>query len=183
VVYDVLAESIKLIERRDVGGPTRLSRRRRFIPVGVDVGGDFAVTVFLRRSVGGAELEMHTLHRRHGTWRVLGGGGGSADFGELAQPVTRAELGSFGAVTAGAGTYLDGGSRWRPRPTSIQSAWLRLAVEVAAVEFDGRIIPVPWHHHVVVVWTGDAPHPAALLADDGAILARLDVNDCFLRPR
>jgi hypothetical protein len=171
-----LTESIRLIDTRDIGGPARLSRRRRFLRLGVDVDGDVAVTVFLRRSVSCAELEMHHLERRRGSWRLLGGGGGSADYAELVQRRTRNDLGSFGTVTAGAATFTGGGTWDGSHGRAIRSSWLQLAAEVARVDFNGRTIRVPWHSHVVVVWTGDAEQEAALLDGDGAALARLTVR-------
>jgi hypothetical protein len=84
MAYDALVESVRLIEHGLPDAPGRLSRRRRFDPVAVDVDGDIAVTMFVRRGVNG-ELwrDNHALCRRRGGWHVLGGGSGNAAAGLL----------------------------------------------------------------------------------------------------
>lgn len=72
MAYDRLAESVRLINRGPVAGAEALSRRRRFLPVAVDVDGDVAVTVFLRRAHGGAEWEQHVLAESGAQWFLLG---------------------------------------------------------------------------------------------------------------
>ncbi len=97
--YDALTESLRLIESRELAPVTRLSRRRRHVSMAVDVAGDIAVTMFLRRSVGCNVQEIHVLAHHSGKWFMLGGGGGSAavdaleyrcrDAGKVAQPERR----------------------------------------------------------------------------------------------
>src|SRR3712207_1497735 len=77
VAYDRLAESIRLIEHGVPEAPARLSRRRRFAPLAVDVDGDVAASLFVVRGAGHFRQEAHVLVRRSGTWTMLGGGGGS----------------------------------------------------------------------------------------------------------
>lgn len=173
MAYDAVAESIKLIESRSIEGPTRLSRRRRFVPLAVDVEDDVAVTAFMRRSVGCHELDLHFLQRRYGQWHLLGGGGGSDDLDELARTWSKDQRGHFGEVNGGGWIDLNADRRmpWGQRPA--QSAWLDLASEVAAVELNGRTLAVPWHHHVAVLWRGQGVPHAVLKAADGSPLARL----------
>lgn len=77
MAYDVLAESVALIEGRRVEPVRRLTRRRRFAAMAVDVSGDVAATMFARRGVGCVCQEIHVLRRRNGEWEWLGGGGGT----------------------------------------------------------------------------------------------------------
>src|SRR6478752_1832458 len=77
--YDALAASVLLIGARQPFPVPRLSRRRRFAAMAVDVAGDHASTMFLRRSVGCDVQETWVLARREDRWRVLGGGGGTVD--------------------------------------------------------------------------------------------------------
>src|SRR4051794_393363 len=79
MVYDALAESIALIETRALHPILRLSRRRRFVPMAMDVAGDIAATMFLRRGAGCVHEEVWQLSLRDGQWRMLGGGGGTSD--------------------------------------------------------------------------------------------------------
>lgn len=78
MAYDAFAESVRLIESRHVVPVLRLSRRRRFAPMALDVADDVAVTMFARRGVGCLWAETHALSKRDGRWHLLGGGGGTA---------------------------------------------------------------------------------------------------------
>src|SRR5512132_1304940 len=68
--------SVRLIEN---GVPdcvaSRVSRRIRHIPLAVDVDGQIAAALFLRRGQGQVWYENHVLVQRHGSWWVVGGGG------------------------------------------------------------------------------------------------------------
>jgi hypothetical protein len=79
VAYDVLAESVALIDAGGVEPVLRLTRRRRFGAMAVDVAGDVAVTMFARRGVGCIWKEIHVLALRDGEWKWLGGGGSDGD--------------------------------------------------------------------------------------------------------
>src|ERR1700733_13061239 len=79
MAYDVLAESVALIEAGRAEPMARLSRRRRFAPMAVDVDGDVAVTMFARRGVGRVVKKIHVLALRDGEWTLLGGGGTDGD--------------------------------------------------------------------------------------------------------
>ena len=90
--YAALPESLRLIAGAPVAGAERLTRRRHFLPVAVDVDDDIAVTVFLRRTHGGAEWQSHVLLRTRGEWQLLGGGGlGPDDLDVLTRVPTAAE--------------------------------------------------------------------------------------------
>ncbi len=79
MAYDALAESVALIQSPNLKPVTRLSRRRRFAAMAVDVAGDIALTMFARRGAGCVSEEIHVLALRHGRWYMLGGGGGNGD--------------------------------------------------------------------------------------------------------
>ena len=166
MTYDRLAESVRLIEVGLPAAPARLSRRRRFLPLGVDVAGDVAAAAFLRRGAGADELEINLLTRQRGSWQLHGGGGGSDSLAEIVRPRTVAELGGYGRVEAGSGVAV--GRTW------IDAAWLGCVPEVTAVEADGRVLPVPWNHHVVVLCHGAGS--VALLDADGGVLGRLPLR-------
>jgi hypothetical protein len=84
MAYDLLQESVALIEAGRAEPVRSLSRRRRFAAMAVDVAGDVAVTMFARRGVGCVQQEIHVLALRDGAWTWLGGGGASSDDGLLA---------------------------------------------------------------------------------------------------
>jgi hypothetical protein len=192
VAYDVLRESVALIEAGRAEPVHRLSRRRRFAAMAVDMSGDMAVTMFARRGVGNIQQDTHVLVLRDGVWTLLGGGGGSADERLLAdRPATLPShislLGrDFPAssdprviVTSGAGGTRDTRGQFEPSDGGrwISYFVIRVNAEVALVEAFHRSLSVPWHGHVVLVWCGDQPKRVAARNASGASLAELRVDD------
>ena len=176
--YDPLAESVALIEGAVPDSPPRLSRRRRFAPLAVDVDGDVACTLFARRSVGHVAEETWTLARRGQEWALLGGGGGGFEEDALADRPDRAALGGHlvgnggGATIRNAGRLMPWGARY------VSYAVLRASREVARVVVGARELPVPRHGHLVVVWAGRQPPTATAWSADGRPLGgrRLDLR-------
>ena len=183
MAYDVLAESVALIESPCLVPVQRLSRRRRFVAMAVDVAGDVAVSMFARRGVGCIWQETHVLALRDGGWALLGGGGGTSDEDLLADrpAVLPSYLGlGDGAVTGadpqvmivnGSGGVLDDGDEAEAdrRPDSgrwISYGGVRVSAQVTSVQVSDRWLHVPWHGHVVLVWSGRQP-PRVVAHDDG----------------
>jgi hypothetical protein len=171
VAYDAVAESLRLIADGLPDRPVRLSRRRRFAPVAVDVDGDVAATRFLRRGAGCFWDEIHLLVADGGGgWRRLGGGGSSSDGGDrTAANFERARHGLAPhevAVNGSAGVVRDGdrrlpwGGRW------VRAAAVLVGGGIAHLVVDGRRLPVPYHGHLIVVW-GSRRRPT-VTARDGA---------------
>jgi hypothetical protein len=187
VAYDVLRESVALIEAGDADPVRSLTRRRRFAAMAVDVLDDLAVTMFARRGVGCVQQEIHMLALRDGAWTRLGGGGGSSDERLLAdRPATLSSPSLFGPnapvssdprliICSGAGGTLDtrgqieppDGGRW------VSYCVIRVSAEVAYVEALGRSRTVPWHGNVLVVSPGDCPTSAVARSESGRELAEL----------
>ncbi|MGY1722040.1 hypothetical protein [Blastococcus sp. SYSU DS0533] len=178
MAYDALAESIALIENGAPGTPARLSRRRRFAPLSVDVDGDVACTLFARRSVGSVAEETWVLVRRGQGWVLLGGGGGGLEDDDLADRPAAATLGGQLRLTGGGAVLRNGGRLlpWGARYASY--ATLRASREVGSLRVGARLLAVPRHGHVVVVWAGRRPPTAEALAPDGRRLGsvRLDLR-------
>ncbi|QDQ97841.1 hypothetical protein [Tomitella fengzijianii] len=173
MAYDALAESVALIESRSLTPVFRLSRRRRFAAMAVDVDGDVAATMFLRRGAGRVHEEIHILTLRGSTWRLLGGGGaavslddGDALLAERPSALPQAQLSasdtlrgiSRKVMTPGAsGGVLDDDGRsgrlpWQGRWIGYTTVQVRRRVE--RVQVDDRTIPVPWHGQVLIVRRG-----------------------------
>ena len=150
MAYDRLAESIRLINGGPVAGAEALSRRRRVLPVAVDVDGDIAVTVFLRRAHGGAEWEEHVLTGGESRWFLLGGGScGLEQLDVLTRPAP-VDDGHFIQEDGGGGVAA--GNDW------IQHAQLCTDPAVDRVLVDhGRVIRTPRHGRVAIVWRGNRP--------------------------
>lgn len=185
MAYDALGESVRLIESRHVVPVLRLSRRRRFAAMAVDVADDVAVTVFARRGVGCLWSVAHVLVKRRGTWHMLGGGGSSADEDLLAhRPATLPEgpgplpNTAFGVdprmltVEGGGGVRDDGGrpGRWPWSGRWISYALVRVNAEVASVGVRGRDLDVPWHGRVVILTAGRGSSRVTLRDSTGGIL-------------
>jgi hypothetical protein len=180
VAYDALAASVALIESRRLEPVRRLSRRRRFAAMGVDVLGDAAVSMFARRGVGCVWQDNHVLALRNGRWTLLGGGSSSGEEELLADrpavlPASSAMWRGAGIgpapgvlVVEGSGGVRDGGADPRPWPWSgrwISYATVRVTADVAAVRIADRLLPVPWHGRVVVAW-GERRPPRVTALDE-----------------
>lgn len=169
MTYDRLAESLRLIGGGAVAGADRLTRRRRFLPVAVDVDDDIAVTVFLRRAHGGAEWETHVLSRAGADWRLLGGGGWGPDsLDVLTHAMTSTELGGVaqadgaGAVSTGAG--------W------IRYSMIRTTSDVEGVLVGSRRALRPEHGHMAVVWRDRLRLPVTVVGRGGRTLQDLELR-------
>ena len=171
--YDPLAESLRLLQGAPVSGSTTLSRRVRHLPLAVDRDGDVAATMFLRRGVSGVPLlDVHTLELVHGSWRVLGGGGGPGH--EAVGPRPRlADLGSP-AVSHGSGGTARTSGRWR-RDGWVGWAELRVAREVAVLRVGARDVKVAGHGCALVVWARKPP-PVTALDASGAELGPVPIR-------
>jgi len=168
VAYDRLVESRRLIADGVPDTPFWLSRRRRFIPLAVDIDGDVAATLFVRRGVSGnPHLEVCTLERQEGDWVVLGGGGG-AGHDELFEP--RAAMEEH-IQRLGGGWTLRAGDRLLPWPRrGISHAEMRFGAQVAVMDVDQRRIQVAPHGVAIVVWRSRTPPTIRLVAPTGELL-------------
>jgi hypothetical protein len=167
VAYDALAESLALIEHGVREDPAGLSRRRRFAALAVDVDGDIACTLFLVRGPGHVRFETHALARRDGVWALLGGGGGGGpETGRLDDRPSTAELGAP-VVVAGTGSVAADSGRWPWSTRYVRETELRVSSAVHTVAVGQRVLRVPRHGHLVVVWSGRRPPRATARGADG----------------
>lgn len=187
MAYDAVAESLRLIESRELTPVRSLSRRRRHAAMAVDVSDDVAVTMFARRSVGCNVEETHVFARHNGEWVILGGGGGGAlDDDALHErpaelPARRsASLGVDPRILAmeGAGGILDGHHKrwWTTRGRWINYVLVRVNVDVAHLVLEGRQIAVPWHGRCVVAWPGRRAQRLSILGHDGRQLGQVRLD-------
>ena len=188
MAFDVYAESLRLIESRHVEPVPRLSRRRRFAPMGVDVVGDVAVTMFARRGVGCSLSETYVLSRRDGHWRLLGGGSdaerndlladwpawlpeepahGPGDHTGIDPSIVRLEGGGGVRDSGGRADWLPWSGRW------ISYVVLQVSAQVAALETDGRDLLVPWHGRVVIASTKRRPSLVKVYDNRGQLLGEV----------
>ena len=153
----------------------------------VDVAGDMAVTMFARRGVGCTWEETHVLALRHGEWTWLGGGGSTSDSDEdlLAdRPAVLPRFLSLGSdamagadpwaiVVNGSGGVLDDSDGTVRRGRSgrwISYAEVRVNAQVASVQVADRLLLVPWHGRVVVVWSERRTPRVTALDEEGQSL-------------
>jgi hypothetical protein len=170
VAYDRLAESVRLLDQGVPEAPPRLSRRRRFAALAVDVDDDVACTLFVVRGPGHFRHETHVLTRRDGTWAVLGGGGSGRDTDGLEDRPSAGELGGP-VVVRGSGSVLENADRlmpWGARYIRYAEVLASSAVHTLAV--GDRVLVVPRHGHLVVVWSTRRPPTAVAQAADGRVV-------------
>ncbi len=115
--------------------PRELDDEHRFIPLGVDINGDVAATVFIRSLTrcplaGRPGLEKSVFQRRDGTWVYLGGGASAFEEYSLADRVPAAGPGgSLRAIGYGQ-AYLKEPRRFSWGARYAFHALLRAAAEV-----------------------------------------------------
>lgn len=179
MAYDALVESVRLIETRVTAQQESLTRRHRFRAVGVDVDGDFAGTVFIRRAHGGAEWDYNLLSRCGGSWRLHGGGGGGLDnLDVLKHEFSHAELGGYDRAHGGAGSLVEASDGNVSRDRWVQLAVIETAPSVVDILLsNGRIRPRPTHGYITVVWEGRTPLRGELRGDDGRGLSTVELGD------
>ncbi len=154
----------------------------------VDVAGDVAVTLFARRGVGCVLSETWVLSKPGARWRLLGGGGGTADSDLLDPRPTRlpeflggpaaAETGidpRIIAIDGGGGVHDDqgGADRWPWSGRWIRYVVLRTSAEVESLTLDGRTLVVPWHGQVVLASTKRRSPRVVVNGTGGAVLGEV----------
>jgi hypothetical protein len=171
LAYDAPAESIRLITDGVPDQPVRLSRRRRFAPIAVDVEGDIAAARFLRRGAGCFWDEIHLLVADGcGGWRVLGGGGSSsghedrtaAGFERARDDLTPHQV----LVNAGASVLRDSDRLLPWTQRWVRSTTVLASHGITQLAVRGRHVPVPYHGHLIIVW--DSRRPPSATAHDAA---------------
>jgi hypothetical protein len=136
------------------------------LPVGFEIVGDHAVTVFAGFTDHGDTAHTVVLARDGDTWRWLGGGSAAGSDG-LTTPAARRlatwadrspeAVGQRERVPAlivaddGGATAIDSG-RWPTAGRYLVHVIVRAAQSIGTVHALGRDRPVPWHGRVVVGW-------------------------------
>ncbi|MFB4301954.1 hypothetical protein [Actinomadura sp. NTSP31] len=177
--HEVHEECLRLLrDGMPVPAPDTFDEERDFLPLGLDMDGDVAVVTFLHQWGGSGVdpfIEGRTFHRRDGEWMGLGGGGGSAPYDPLVRR-SSGEMGRYlyqygsGRTVRNANRLLPWGAKW------VNEARLRASAEVARVRVGKRILDVPAHGHIVVVWGVRRGPVLEALATDGAVLDTLDLD-------
>jgi hypothetical protein len=153
---------------------SRVSRRIRHIPLAVDVDGQIAATMFLRRGQGQVLFENHVLVRRQGSWRVEGGGGGTGGEDAAHDAPSHMELGDYLDVGGSGAVHLDSADPSLPR--IVRYADMRAAREVRTVLIAERAVLVPRHGWLIAVWPDRRTPRLTALDEAGAVLAAADVS-------
>ncbi|MBR7743126.1 hypothetical protein KC207_07465 [Phycicoccus sp. BSK3Z-2] len=183
MAYDALAESVRLIESRELQPVLRLSRRRRFAAMSVDIADDVAVTTFARRGVGCLWSETHILVQRQGLWQMVGGGGASEDENLLGPRPGHLPAGPVDlratkqgvdprvfVIGGGGGVSVPGSGQWPRRSRWISYVDIRVNADVVSIVVDGRRIPVPWHGRLAVLGGRRGSFELALYDGAGRLL-------------
>ncbi|GLZ14246.1 hypothetical protein Acsp04_44810 [Actinomadura sp. NBRC 104425] len=177
--HELRAELLRLLsDGMTEPASTAVNGERGLVPLALDMDGDVAVVSFLRHQnggTGGCFIEGVTFHKRDGEWIELGGGGAWAPEEPLARRPA-AELGghliryAMGRTVRNANRLFPWGAKW------VSEAKLRASSEVAQIRVGSRLLDVPAHGHVVVVWTARRDPVVEALDKDGAVLSSLDLG-------
>ncbi len=187
---ELIATSLELLRHGPPGTVRReLSGEHRLIPLAVDVNGDVAVTVFVRRLrcgllSGMPGVEEAHFQRRDGTWAYLGGGAGGPfdDYPLSDRPPAASQHGylradGFGQVS------LNRTHRF-PWPTRYAfHATVRASAEVYQLQAGTRRLSVPFHGYAVLTWANRRGPTVEALDRDGTRLASMDLSRDPLEPR
>ena len=186
VAHDLVAEGRRILTDGLPEPPARLSRRHRLAALAADVDGDVAAVLFARRGTSGQPwFEVVVFERGHdGCWESPGESGGQAEDDILDDRPPAAALGAplrwegGGAcrgrlpprLWARAPGLPLGVSRLRGRRT-LNHTLVRAAAETGQVRVRGahgeRILPVPRHGQLVVVWRGHTAPSLTPWSHDG----------------
>jgi hypothetical protein len=137
--------------------------------------------MFARRGVGCIWQENHVLALRGGQWTWLGGGASTSNEELLAdrpavlpdylmagrQALTGADPGVI--VVNGTGGVLDDRGDVDRRPDRgrwINYAEVRVNADVTSVQVYDRMLRVPWHGRVLLVWS-ERQSPRVVASDEG----------------
>ncbi|MGP4023696.1 hypothetical protein [Actinomadura sp. 3N407] len=176
--HEVHEECLRLLQDgMPVPAPAAFEQGRDFLPLGLDMDGDVAVVTFLHQwdETASAFIEGWTFHRRDGEWRELGGAGGSAPD----EPLARRSSGEMGRhlLKYGSGRTVRNSNRLLPWGAKwVNEARLRASAEVTRIRVGKRLLDVPAHGHVAVVWGARRGPVIEALAADGSVLDALDLD-------
>ncbi|WP_235834571.1 hypothetical protein [Actinomadura logoneensis] len=145
-----------------------------------DIDGDIAVVSVLRRGSDvfrpdEVMIEGLTFQFRGGEWMELGGGAGSAPDRPLDRR-SEDELGgplrvyASGRTVRNADRLLPWGAKW------VNQARLRAADGVASIRIGSRLLAVPEHGHVAIVWGSRRAPVLEALDADGGVRGVLDLE-------
>ena len=161
--------------------PRELDDEHRFIPLGVDINGDVAATVFIRRLTRGVMagrpgLEKSVFQRRDGNWVYLGGGAGPFEEYPLADRLPAAGPGGYLRAIGYGQAYLKEPRRFPWGARYAFHAVLRASAEVHRLQAGDRVLDLPFHGHAVLAWPGQRGPAVIALASDGSQRASMDLR-------
>ncbi|MFI6500540.1 hypothetical protein [Nonomuraea typhae] len=155
---------------------TTFEAGRGYLPLAMDRSGEGGAVAVLSDHHGDTMIMVHLFKKRGGDWEHRGGGGA----GTIDYPLIQR------APAKGQEDYLrcpgNGGVLMNPEHRLPWTGWylrhadLTASAEVSRVRVRGRLIEVPFHGFLIVVWSGRRAPLVEALAEDGESLATLDVS-------
>ena len=188
--YDLEAMGLRVLSGRRLGFS---QRRAGFVALASDIDEDTDVAaVWLVHHPGSADSAQHTLDFERGTggWRLLGGGGNSAEEFSLAGrplasvhgPTSMMRLVSSSASRSRTDREKDATGLGVAAAGWVACAGFRVAAEVGHLQASGRSIPVPRHGFVIVAWRSPPALARPLIVavgKDGSRLTELGPHDAL----
>jgi hypothetical protein len=161
--------------------PRELDDEHRFIPVGLSIDEDLAVTAFVRRLpagslAGGPGLQVSKFHQRDGNWEHLGGKVSNFRGYPLAERRPAAVQGSYLRAIGYGETRLSEPRRFPRSAGYVFHLVLRAAAEVYWLQAGARVLDVPFHGHAVLAWATRRAPAVVAIGPDGSRLARMKLS-------
>jgi hypothetical protein len=152
-----------------------------FIPLGLSIDGDVAVTAFVRRLpagslAGGPGLQVSKFHQRDGNWEHLGGKVSDFRGYPLAERPRAAEQGSYLRAISYGETRRSEPSRFPWGAGYVFHIVLRAAAEVYWLQVGAQVLDVPFHGHAVLAWASRRAPAVIAIGPDGSRLARMKLS-------
>lgn len=179
--HEVHEECMRLLrDGLPVPAPAAFEEGRDFLPLGLDMDGDVAVVTFLHQ--WGRRVRVHRGLDVPSPRRRVARAGRCRRVGP-AEPLARRSSGEMGRhlLKYGSGRTVRNSNRLLPWGAKwVNEARLRASAEVVRVRVGKRILDVPEHGHVVVVWGARRGPVVEALAADGSVLDALDLDRPFV---
>lgn len=182
VAHDLVAEGRRILTCGLPEPPARLSRRHRLAALAADADGDVAAVLFARRGTSGQPwFEVVVFERGRSGWESSGGTGGQAEDDILDDRPPSAALGAQLRWEGGGACRGRQAPRWwsgapgarlglRGRRL-LNHTLVRAAAETQQVRVRGvhgeRVLAVPRHGQLVVVWRGRAAPSLTAWSENG----------------
>ncbi|MFI9557049.1 hypothetical protein [Nonomuraea endophytica] len=155
---------------------TAFDADRGYLPLAMDRSGEGGAVALLSDRNGGPMIMVHLFKKRGGDWEHRGGGGGGTIEYPLVGRVPAKALEDYLRCPGNGGVLMNPEHRLPWTGWYLRHAELTASAEVRRVRVRGRLIEVPFHGFLIVVWSARRAPAVEALGEDGEVLTTLDVS-------